>query len=318
MIAQGIPEDKDGKLDAYLSKELNEGCKIVAASRISMGQSRAMYITDLECEKSGPRKVVVRIEQWGLLGSDSRDEVRVMGALHAAGYPVAEVLAYEPSPDVLGQPFFVMEFVEGTSVFTRESLDPYVEALAKLHTLDCVAIGVDFFDMPQAPRDSAQMQIERWYDVYRKNLVGEPSPLIEEAAQWLRNRAPETERPVLVHGDPGPGNYLHEDGALTALVDWEFTHIGDAEEDWAYLIAMRGMGVMDPASWVTYLADQVGVVLESERLDYWIALNMFKGAAIDQTALGIYVRRESLAPNLLAIGTSVHLQALKRLATTVF
>jgi aminoglycoside phosphotransferase (APT) family kinase protein len=276
-----------------------------------------MYISELECETAGRRKVVIRVEQWGLLGSDSRDEVQVMRALHAAGYPVAGILAYDPSPEILGQPFFVMEFVEGTSVFTRESLDPYVEAIASLHSLDTSAIGIDFYEQPSGPRDSALLQVERWYDVYRRNLAGEPSPLVEEAAQWLRNNAPETARPTLVHGDPGPGNYLHEDGELCALVDWEFTHLGDPDEDWAYLIAMRGMGVMDEDTWVAYLAEQVGVVLDRDRLAYWIAVNLFKGACIDQTALGIFVRRESLAPNLLAIGTCIHLSALKRLADTV-
>ena len=159
--------------------------------------------------------------------------------------------------------------------------------------------------------------MERWYQVYRKNLLGEPSPLIEEAAQWLRNNAPETQQPRLVHGDPGPGNYLHENGELRALVDWEFTHVGDPEEDWAYLITMRGIGVMEESAWVEYLKEQIGVVLDPERLNYWIALNQFKGACIDQTALGIFMRREYLAPNLLAIGTCIHLSALKRLADTI-
>ncbi len=313
-----IPKEQLAGLEAYLSDVLNDPCKVVHSSRMSMGQSRAMYICDLECKAAGGRKVVVRVEQWGLLGSDSRDEVQVMRALHRAGLPVADILAYEPTSQVLGQPFFVMDFIDGTSVFTRESLDPYVKAIASLHELDLAGLGIDFYEHPSGPRDSALMQIERWYDVYRKNLAGEPSPLIEEAAQWLRNNAPETARPVLVHGDPGPGNYLHEAGELRALVDWEFTHIGDPDEDWAYLIAMRGMGVMDVDSWVAYLAETVGVTFEPDRLDYWIAVNMFKGACIDQTALGIYVRRECLAPNLLAIGTCVHLSALKRLVDTVF
>jgi len=77
------------------------------------------------------------------------------------------------------------------------------------------------------------------------------------------------------------------------------------------------VGVMDQEAWVAHLADTVGVRLERERLAYWIALNLFKGACIDQTALGIFVRRQSLAPNILAIGTCVHLSALKRLADTI-
>jgi aminoglycoside phosphotransferase (APT) family kinase protein len=311
-----ISEKQKAQLEAHLGSQLHGPVEIAKVERMSMGQSRGMYILELVAA-GRRRKVVLRVEQWGLLGTDSRDEVAVMRALHAGGYPVAEVLAYEPSDEILGQPFFVMDFVEGTSVFQPESLDPYLESLVRLHQLDPDALGVDFLERPGGGRGAALLQVERWYDIYRGGLIGEPSPLVEEAAQWLRNHAPETERISLVHGDPGPGNYLHEAGALRAVVDWEFTHLGDAEEDWAYLICMRGVAVMDEDAWVAYLAERVGVRLDRERLRYWIGVNLFKGACIDQTALGIFMRGQSRAPNLLAIGTCVHLSALKRLAETV-
>jgi aminoglycoside phosphotransferase (APT) family kinase protein len=311
-----ISEKQKAQLEAHLGSQLGEPVEIARVERMSMGQSRGMYL--LELVAAGRRyKLVLRVEQWGLLGTDSRDEVAVMRALHAGGYPVAEVIAYEPSDEILGQPFFVMSFVEGTSLFQPESLDPYLESLVRLHQLDPEALGVDFLEHPGGERGAALLQVERWYDIYRGGLVGEPSPLVEEAAQWLRNHGPKTEWISLVHGDPGPGNYLHEDGVLRAVVDWEFTHLGDAEEDWAYLICMRGMAVMDEDAWVAYLAERVGVRIDRERLRYWIALNLFKGACIDQTALGIFMRGQSRAPNLLAIGTCVHLSALKRLADTV-
>jgi aminoglycoside phosphotransferase (APT) family kinase protein len=310
-----LSDQQQEKLAGYLTQKLGEKVEIANASRISMGQSRAMYILELT---AGPRpRLVLRIEQWGLLGSDSRDEVAVMRALHERDFPVADVLVYEPSDEVLGQPFFVMDFIDGTSVYQPESLAPYLEALASLHAADPDTLGLDFFERPTDPRDSARNQVERWYDVYRANLIGEPSPLVEEAAQWLRNHAPATERVALVHGDPGPGNYLHENGALRALVDWEFAHLGDPDEDWAFLICIRGAGLMDPDAWVATIEQRVGVKLDPERLRYWIAFNLFKGACIDQTALGIYVRGDTRAPNLLAIGTCVHLSALKQLAQTV-
>jgi len=40
--------------------------------------------------------------------------------------------------------------------------------------------------------------------------------------------------PVLVHGDFGPQNVLIEDNRITALVDWEFAHIGQPVEDLAW------------------------------------------------------------------------------------
>jgi aminoglycoside phosphotransferase len=40
--------------------------------------------------------------------------------------------------------------------------------------------------------------------------------------------------PVLVHGDFGPQNVLVNGDTLTALLDWEFAHVGDAIEDLAW------------------------------------------------------------------------------------
>ncbi len=40
--------------------------------------------------------------------------------------------------------------------------------------------------------------------------------------------------PVIVHGDFGPQNVLIEGDRITALLDWEFAHIGRAVEDLAW------------------------------------------------------------------------------------
>jgi hypothetical protein len=70
---------------------------------------------------------------------------------------------------------------------------------------------------------------------------------------------------------------------------------------------------------VAYIEDTVGVRLDRERLHYWQALNMFKAACIDQTALRLYVEGINPAPNMLAVGTSVHMMALQRLSrATIF
>ncbi len=315
-----IDESQRSALGPYLSEALGLPAphRIARLERMALGQSRAMYRAELEPEDGAAdgaarRTVVIRVEQWGLLGSHSADEVQAMQALHAAGYPVARVLAYERGTEVLSQPFFVMDFVEGTSEYTPDSLRDYVALLDRLHRMDPEKAGLGSLERPKGPRDAALSQVERWYDVYRSALVGEPSPLVEEAAQWLRNNAPESEQIGIVHGDPGIGNFLHRDGRVTAVVDWEFVHLGDPEEDWAYLISMRGMGVMSDDEWVEYIRDAVGVRLTAERLHYWQALNFFKAVCIDCTALRLYVEGIHQAPNMLAIGTGVQMVALQRL-----
>ncbi len=299
-------------LTPYLSRELGTAVTIRTAKRVAMGQSRAMYVIDAELGRRRDR-LVVRVEQHGLLGTESGPEVAIMRALHGAGFPVAEVLAFEPTGEVLGQPFFVMTFVPGVSTPAEDTIDEYLEWLVRLHELDVDALDLGFLDRPGPGSGAALAQVDRWERTYRSGLVGEPSPLVEEAIAWLRRNAPSTDRLCLVHADPGPGNYLHLGGRITALVDWEFTHIGDEYDDWAYLIAMRGAGAMSPEAWVERIRAVTGIDVDLERLHYWKAVKFMMGVSIDQTALRLYLERTEIAPNLLAIGTGIHLMALRSL-----
>ncbi len=54
--------------------------------------------------------------------------------------------------------------------------------------------------------------------------------------------------PVIVHGDFGPQNLLVHDGAISALIDWEFAHLGQPVEDaaWAeWIIRMHHPAATD-------------------------------------------------------------------------
>jgi len=54
---------------------------------------------------------------------------------------------------------------------------------------------------------------------------------------WLLANKP-MPRPVsLVHGDFRTGNYLVENGRLTGILDWEFSHWGDPREDLGWFCA---------------------------------------------------------------------------------
>jgi aminoglycoside phosphotransferase (APT) family kinase protein len=62
-----------------------------------------------------------------------------------------------------------------------------------------------------------------------------PILLLSCAFIWLKNHVPaDSTSPVLVHSDVGFHNILTLDGKITALLDWEFTHLGDPSEDIAY------------------------------------------------------------------------------------
>ncbi len=117
-------------------------------------------------------------------------------------------------------------------------IDDYVDALADLHRIEC-GPQFDALDPPRDRRDAASAQLDLWEGIYRSR-VERASPLAELATRWLRAHAPrDAERLVVCHGDVGPGNFLHDDEHVTALLDWEFVHVGDPMDDLAWL-AFRG------------------------------------------------------------------------------
>jgi aminoglycoside phosphotransferase (APT) family kinase protein len=158
--------------------------------------------------------------------------------------------------------------------------------------------------------------IDHWRDVYRRSAVA-PIPLLEEAAHWLHRNLRPTGPICIVHGDPGPGNFLHDGARITAFTDWEFAHYGDAAEDWTYFGAIRARKIADAQGWRARFAAQAGVVYDDETWGCWEAFNLFKGACANLSALRLFRDGVSTAPNLLAIGTAVHLRFLKQLVERI-
>ena len=61
---------------------------------------------------------------------------------------------------------------------------------------------------------------------------------LDDAADWLRVRAPRNRQPVLVHGDVTLANTMfNADGTVKALLDWELAHFGLPAEDITYMTA---------------------------------------------------------------------------------
>ena len=288
----------------------------VTIERIGTGHSRAMYVATA----ADGRRVVVRMEQGGVFGTSGREESRVMRSLHAAGFPVAPILAEEPSGAVTGHPFFVMAFIEGAEPATDEravderTAAAFVAELHRLHQLDGRQFGFDL--LPGDPGEATPLQIERWRDVYR-SASGEPIPLLEEAAAWLLHHAPPIAELAVVHGDAGPGNFVHRDGRIVAVTDWEFAHLGDPAEDWAFCLTMRGSRTMPRDAWLRLFSEHAGVSLDDQRWRYWEAFNLFKGACANRTCLRLFESGRNPAPNMAIIGTALHHVFLRRLVEIV-
>lgn len=299
-------------LRGWLGGRLDRDVAIEQARVISGGFSRLM----LDVQWTGGRGVV-RIEQYGMFGTEGGREVAAMTALRDAGYPVPAVLWSEPDPAVLGNPFFVMEFVDGAARTDDAGIDDMLRSLAALHRLDRAVVdqiaALDGVPAGAEPSVVIDAQLAHWRDTYRA-AVGAPIPLLERGFAWLAQHLRPTGPPVVVHGDPGPGNALqHPDdsGGVAAVIDWEFAHAGDAAEDWAYLL-IRGRKLASPTEWKARIAATVGVEFGEDEWQAWEVYNNVKGACVNLTALGVFARTPRPNPDLLAIGVAVHLRFLSR------
>ena len=313
-LERRVPEQELRALTTWFGEALGGPVEVTRATVLSGGHSRRMLVLDVTGPQ-GPASYVVRIEQGGTFGTDGTLEAEAMRALGRAGVAVAPVRWIERDPEPLGHPFFVMDLVPGGSAVDDAVLETFLQALHAVHAVDPQELA-DSLGPPPSPEQAVQAQVERWLGVYRES-VPVPVPLLDEAAAWLRRHLRPTGPVAVVHGDPGPGNFLHQDGTITALTDWEFVHHGDAAEDWAYFATIRSRKLKSAEQWYAAIERAVGVRNDRATWHAWEAFNQFKGACANLTALRLFADGTSTTPNLLAIGTAVHARFLRRLAELV-
>jgi len=156
------------------------------------------------------------------------------GPFAGSGVRVASLIASDPAHLAL-----CSAFVAGRDRFPdapdKAALARnFVALLARLHALDAAdpafaALG----DAAVPPSSVIRMQIAK---LSTDNLASGADAILQLALKWLAANVPVDSGPaVVLHGDAGPGNFLYEGDRVTALVDWELTHLGDPMEDLAQI-----------------------------------------------------------------------------------
>ncbi|MFD3918204.1 phosphotransferase family protein [Streptomyces sp. NPDC058595] len=227
-----LDRDRPGLVEGPLSARLIEG-----------GRSNLTYaVTD------GAHDWVVRRPPLGHVlatAHDMKREFRVISALHPTAVPVPEPLLLCEDPEVLGAPFYLMEYVTGTPYRTAEQLAPLgpwrtraallglVDTLVELHAVDPAAVGLAGFGRPEGFLDR---QLRRWgkqLDASRnRDLAG-----VDELHAALGRSLPHSPAPTVIHGDYRLDNVLiGEDDRIKAVLDWEMSTLGDPLTDLGLLV----------------------------------------------------------------------------------
>ncbi len=142
--------------------------------------------------------------------------------------------------------------------------------------------------------ESTADYISGWRDYFLANNHM-PSPSLMALFGWMLDNVPGRQgRSVLLHGDFGFHNFLFDHGQLSAVLDWEFAHIGDpAEElgyiretignaiDWNRLIASYEAAGGEPVDAATLRFFRVWAHVRNAAASNLIAANFIAGLADD-------------------------------------
>jgi aminoglycoside phosphotransferase (APT) family kinase protein len=200
------------------------------------GHSNLTYLV-----KHGGQEYVLRRPPFGSKVKSAHDmgrEHTVLSKLAPVYSRAPAVFKYEPTGEVLGAPFYLMERRRG--VILRKDLpaelasdlprvrrvcELLVDALVDLHAVDYVAAGLGDFGKPAG---YIERQVTGWTERYGKSQTDDIAAVTEVAA-WLAKQMPPDGAPALIHNDFKFDNVIFDPSlaSITGVLDWEMTTIGD-------------------------------------------------------------------------------------------
>jgi aminoglycoside phosphotransferase (APT) family kinase protein len=221
-------------LQEYLRKRFpGKLTSVDSVRRLMGGYSKETYLVRLN-EGEGEKTIVIRKDGYGLpTGSSVAAEFEVLKEAHALGVPTPAPLWVEADTRPFAAAFMAVGYIAGTPAnqmlpadAAKRSAwaDELAGVVARLHS----STAMKSTDVREVLRvDIADLR-RRVLDRERQ-----PHPGLSVGLAWLEAHLDDlADRPACrVHGDIGFHNMLMKDDRLAALLDWEFSHIGDPVED---------------------------------------------------------------------------------------
>lgn len=242
-------------------------------------------------------------------------EFRILEALAGMGFPVPQPRVLCLDEGIMGTRFFIMELVRGRGFWdpTMPGIEPRErtamfdsmnQVIADLHRLDFEAHGLA--DYGRSGNYFAR-QIHRWSKQYVDDPAAGRDPHMDMLVQWLPKNIPAEQSSSIVHGDFRVDNLIFHpiESRVVAVLDWELSTLGHPLADFAFHLMMyrlpphiiggfagANLAVLGVPSEEEYIAaycrrtGREGI----DHLDFYLAFNMFRFAAIFHGIKGRLVR----------------------------
>ena len=234
----------------------------------------------------------------GLLASWSKaQEYAILDVAHRHDVLVPKPVIYCAAPSPIGPEFYLMERRAGEARGPKLVKDPAIAAggddlvaqlggqLARIHRIGADAAALAFIDRPSVHPALARIEELRRYLISQ----AEPQPVIELALCWMADNLPPSSRLCLNHGDLRTGNFLVDDGRLSAILDWEFATFSDPLDDigwmlarcWRFGVFQREAGGLGSAEgFLRAYETESRTIIDRDQIPYWQLLATVRWAVI--------------------------------------
>ena len=326
-IRAGLGFD-EGALSEWLAANVADFHGPLTVRQFNGGQSNPTY----KLETPG-QTYVLRRKPPGLLLKSAHAvdrEYRVMTALHAAGFPAPRTFGLCTDDAVIGTWFYVMDCVDGRIIWdttfpdaSRDDRPKYFDAMnatiAQLHSFDPVAIGLGDFGKPG---NYFARQIGRWSQQYLDDADAGRCAAMDRLVEWLPAHIPPGDEISVVHGDYRCDNMIFHptEPKVLAVLDWELSTLGHPLADFSYHLMMYRMppsltagltgvdlaalNIPDEAAYTAAYCRRTGRD-GIANMDFYVAYNMFRLAAILHGIQGRVVRGTAASAHAKASGAGV-------------
>ncbi len=312
------------RLQRYMEEHVEGFSGTLEVAQFKGGQSNPTYRLS-----AGGKTYVMRRKPPGKLLPSAHAvdrEYRVITALGRAGIPVPRTYALCTDESVVGTWFYIMDCVEGR-IFWEPDLpgmtpdergaiyDALNDAIARLHSVDYKAVGLENFGKPG---NYFERQINRWSKQYRASET-ESIPAMNKLIEWLPQNIPPGDDTSVVHGDFRLDNVIYHptEPRLIAILDWELSTLGHPLGDFTYHLMswrlapdqfrglrgldLKALGIPDEDAYVAAYCRRTGRD-GIANLDFYMAYNMFRLAGILQGIMGRVVEGTAASRHAVEMG----------------
>ena len=302
-VAENLKFD-ELKLQEWFGDNVPSAGKINKVVQFKGGQSNPTYKIS-----STNQVFVLRRKPPGILLPSAHAvdrEYKVITALQNTEVPVPKTYGLCEDADIIGTPFFVMDFLDGTVYWDlllsekspQERMEIYAnknKVIAELHNVNYESVGLSDYGKPG---NYIARQVSRWTKQYLASET-ENIPAMNNLIDWLPPNIPDEDETSIVHGDYRLDNMVFcSNNNVMGVLDWELSTLGHPIADFNYhCISWKNIpqladqkfcnenGIPTEEEYRNMYSRYTGKKLD-ENWEFYTIFNIFKLAGILQGIMG--------------------------------